>query len=228
MQKYIIATIHEWNIQKFQEHFKDNEQFILISDKKKLTFEYLKEINPKYIFFPHWSWIVPNEIIKNFECVCFHMTDVPYGRGGSPLQNLILRGHKETKLTALKMVNELDAGDYYLKEEVSLEGRAEDIYKRVSSLIFVLIEKMIKDNPGLTPQQGNVVHFERRKPYQSELSLENFKDKAELYDFIRMLDAPSYPHAYIDFGNFKVYFKDIIPSKEGYKGTFEIKESDYE
>jgi len=40
------------------------------------------------------------------------MTDVPYGRGGSPLQNLIVRGHTETKLTALRCVRDLDADGY--------------------------------------------------------------------------------------------------------------------
>ena len=60
----------------------------------------------------------------------FHMTDVLYGRGGSPLQNFIIRGHKETKLTAMKCVKELDAGPVYLKEFLSLLGNAEEIYMR--------------------------------------------------------------------------------------------------
>ena len=52
----------------------------------------LKKITPRYIFFLHWDWRVPHVIWQQHECVCFHMTDVPYGRGGSPLQNLILEG----------------------------------------------------------------------------------------------------------------------------------------
>lgn len=30
--------------------------------------------------------------------------------GGAPLQNLIQRGHRDTMLTALRMVREMDAG----------------------------------------------------------------------------------------------------------------------
>ena len=41
------------------------------------------------------------------------MTDVPYGRGGSPLQNLIVRGYSEIKLTVLQMVKAFDAGLVY-------------------------------------------------------------------------------------------------------------------
>ena len=44
------------------------------------------------------------------------MTDLPYGRGGSPLQNLIINGHKETMMSALRCVQELDAGPIYLKK----------------------------------------------------------------------------------------------------------------
>ena len=31
------------------------------------------------------------EIHENYKCIIFHMTDLPFGRGGSPLQNLISR-----------------------------------------------------------------------------------------------------------------------------------------
>lgn len=27
---------------------------------------------PRYIFFAHWSSIVPPNIVNNYECVCFH------------------------------------------------------------------------------------------------------------------------------------------------------------
>lgn len=66
------------------------------------------------------------------------MTDVPYGRGGSPLQNLILAGHADTQLTALKMVEEMDAGPVYAKRPLSLEGKAQDIYEKAGELSFSL------------------------------------------------------------------------------------------
>lgn len=62
----------------------------------------LADFGPRYIFFPHWSWKIPVDIYERFECVIFHMTDLPFGRGGSPLQNLVVRGINETQLTALR------------------------------------------------------------------------------------------------------------------------------
>lgn len=55
------------------------------------------------------------------------MTDLPYGRGGSPLQNLIKRNIENTKISAIKVVKDLDAGDIYLKRDLNLNGTADEI-----------------------------------------------------------------------------------------------------
>ena len=134
------------------------------------------------------------------------MTDVPYGRGGSPLQNLIVAGHKSTKLAALRMVDEMDAGPVYAKRGMALDGRAEEIYIRAGKLSFEIIRWMIENKPTPEPQQGEVVHFRRRKPAQSEIPPSGRLEA--LYDHIRMLDAPSYPQAFIEHGNFRFEFSN--------------------
>jgi methionyl-tRNA formyltransferase len=168
----------------------------MITDPADLSAAKVQALKPRYIFFPHWSWIVPSTILHTVECVCFHMTDVPYGRGGSPLQNLIVRGHSQTMLTALKMTEELDAGPVYLKRPLSLAGTAQEIFVRASKLAFDMIEEIVKTEPKTEPQVGKPVVFERRTAVQSQLpsgeSIEN------LYDHIRMLDAETYDHAFVE------------------------------
>lgn len=134
------------------------------------------------------------------------MTDVPYGRGGSPLQNLIVAGHKSTMLSALRMVDEMDAGPVYGKREMSLDGRAEDIYIRAGDLSLEMIQWLVKDEPEPKPQQGQVVIFKRRRPEQSVLSGQG--ELVALYDHIRMLDAPTYPPAFLEYGNFRLEFSN--------------------
>jgi methionyl-tRNA formyltransferase len=164
----------------------------------------LAKHTPLYIFFVHWNWKVPPEIYTRHECVCFHMTDVPYGRGGSPLQNLILRGHSHTVVTALRMVAELDAGPVYCKRPLSLAGRAEDIYLRAGGVCVDIMRWMLAEQPAPVEQAGTPVMFARRKPEQSALPEEG--TPAQLYDFIRMLDAPEYPPAFILYGAFRLEF----------------------
>lgn len=203
MYKYLVVTTKGWNIEVYKEYIsKLDGNWFLIIDKKDFTLENIKKINPKYIFFPHWSWLVPKEITDNYNCVCIHMTDLPYGRGGSPLQNLIVNGHKETKLTALKMVQELDAGDVYHKVSLDLSGSAQEIFVKSAKKTYELIKFIVENKPRPQPQKGEIVIFNRRKPSQSEIPKNTTIDK--MYDYIRMLDADTYPTAYIDYGDFRL------------------------
>jgi len=124
------------------------------------------------------------------------MTDLPYGRGGSPLQNLIVRGNKSTKITALKCVSELDAGPIYLKRPLSLVGTAEEILLRASDLIAEMIVELLQTQQVPVEQQGDVVEFNRRQPSDGNIS--ELDSLMQIYDYIRMLDADGYPHAFID------------------------------
>ncbi len=135
------------------------------------------------------------------------MTDVPYGRGGSPLQNLILTGHTSTKLTALRMVKEMDAGPVYTNREMGLSGSAQEIYVRAGALCADIIRWMVSAQPDPVPQTGDVVVFRRRVPRMSQLPQEG--ELSQLFDHIRMLDADGYPHAFIDFGEFNLQFRSV-------------------
>jgi methionyl-tRNA formyltransferase len=143
----IFASCKPWHKPLF-EHLKSKFDFnwIFVSTPSELD-DVIIGNNPRFIFFLHWNWLVPEIIWKQHECVCFHMTDVPYGRGGSPLQNLIQAGHKKTKLTALRMVSEMDAGPVYTKKSLQLEGTAQEIYVRAGALSAEIIEWMIENEP---------------------------------------------------------------------------------
>ncbi|MCD6442964.1 MAG: methionyl-tRNA formyltransferase [Thermotogae bacterium] len=213
MKRYIVATIKSWNIENAIKLSKKYEVY-LITEKEDLTFERVREINPRYIFFPHWSWKIPKEILENYECVVFHMTDLPFGRGGSPLQNLIVRKIYRTKISAIKVVEELDAGPIYMKEDLCLHGGAEEIYMRASRIIFEkMIPHIIENEPIPKPQEGEVITFRRRKPEEGDIS--NLRSLDDVYDYIRMLDAEGYPPAFLEVGNLRLEFTRAV-RKHGY------------
>jgi methionyl-tRNA formyltransferase len=181
-----------------------NLDIVRIRDPRELTHEALAELTPRWIFFPHWSWKIPSEIYQDFDCVVFHMTDVPFGRGGSPLQNLIARGFESTKLTALRCVEEMDAGPVYMKRDLSLLGTAEEILIRASTMIGDMIHEIALKSPAPVPQSGEATTFKRRTPAQSDLR--NATTLKEAHDLIRMLDADGYPRAFADIGPFRIEF----------------------
>ncbi len=205
MDTYLVCSNKKWNenlCENLKSQVKGN--WLYINKKSDLTLNELLKIKPKYLFFPHWSSIIPKEIYNNFECVVFHMTDLPYGRGGSPLQNLIARRITETKISALKVNEGIDTGDIYLKEPLSLYGTAEEIFMRASLIIEKMIINIVNNNLQPEPQHGKPTLFKRRKPEESEIS--NLNDIENVYNFIRMLDAEGYPKAYIETKHFRFEF----------------------
>mgnify|MGYP002626334589 CR=1 FL=1 len=145
---FVILSQKTWNdglVARLQEKFPD-DTFVRIASREDFTPEKLQNLRPDRIFIPHWSYIIPESIWGTYKCIVFHMTDLPYGRGGSPLQNLIVRGHKATMLSALRVEEGLDTGDIYMKRPLSLEGSAEEIFLRANEQIEEMIETMIQQN----------------------------------------------------------------------------------
>lgn len=204
---YCVATVRQWNITEFESSIRRFPgDWHLIEDRSQLTVEHLRKIEPRAIFFPHWNWKVPDDITASFECIAFHAAPLPFGKGGSPVQNLIARGFAETKLTAFKMSAGFDDGDVYLQRDLSLSGSAHEIFARMSVLTASMIKEIITDWPTPVPQVGESVVFRRRTPEQSRL--ESSYDLGRLYDHIRMLDAPEYPKAFIEVDDTRIEFSD--------------------
>lgn len=216
MVVYILLSEKKWHKQlfaKLKKNYKNIAEWILISSKDKFAINRITEINPQKIFIPHWSYIIDKKIYGQYECIVFHMTDLPFGRGGSPLQNLIVRGYKKTKISAIRIDKGIDTGDVYLKEPLSLEGTAYDIFKRASPIIQKMIQKIIDDNMEPSPQIGEPVIFKRRKIQESNIA--NLDNLEQVYDYIRMLDCEGYPNAFMETKNFKFDFsKANIDTKQ--------------
>lgn len=188
-------------------------EFLRVRTPEGLTREALAAIGPRYVFLPHWSWRIPADVYESFECVVFHMTDVPFGRGGSPLQNLIVRGYADTTLTALRCVEEMDAGPVYLKRPLALLGTAEEILMRAGDLIGTMILDIAATEPEPQPQVGEPVIFRRRVPADGDIAAT--RSLAEAYDYIRMLDAEGYPNAFAEVGPFRLEFSRASLTPDG-------------
>lgn len=216
-KKIIIVTIKTWNINNaklFAKKYYDELEIVLIENPDELNINFVNNFNPDYIFFPHWSWIIPKEIFEKFNCIVFHMTDLPFGRGGSPLQNLIERGIKETKISAIEVTEVLDGGNIYLKRDLNLNGTADEIFVRASNIIFFdMIPNIVKSEIIPVAQVGDIISFKRRSPSDSNIniSIENIE---ALYNHIRMLDGEGYPKAFLEYGKFKLEL-----SRASFKGN---------
>ena len=204
--RIIIANSNTWF--RISDEIKSRNEILCIDKKDELTITTIKDFSPELIFFPHWSWIVPKQIYENFVCIVFHTAPLPFGRGGSPIQNLILNGYKESPVCALKMTSEIDAGPIYTHKKISLKGSLKEIFKELNIATNEIIDDLISYLPHPKEQKGLVVKFNRLKRKDnllpSDISIE------KIYDRIRMLDYETYPKAFINYGKLKFEFVDAI------------------
>lgn len=224
----VVCTQKSWNVewaQWLKEKYDGIYDITVITEKDKLSAETLAALSPEYVFFPHWSYIIPASVFEAYTCVVFHMTDLPFGRGGSPLQNLIVRGFTHTKLSAIRVDAGLDTGDVYLKEELDLSGTADAILRRASDIIFTrMIPYLLEMRPKPVSQSGEAVCFKRRKPEDGRLLPQ--MEAQTIYDYIRMLDGEGYPPAFLEFGDYVLRFSgaELSGDKVTANVTFEKKE----
>lgn len=193
---------------QLNEEISSNHEILFLENETDLHVGAIEKFNPDLIFFPHWSWKVKKEIFSRFKCIVFHTAPLPYGRGGSPIQNLIVRGHISAPVCALKMVSGLDEGPIYDKQEISLEGNLSEILLRLNSAVNTIIARLIINLPQPKEQIGKTVLFKRLGSEDNEIK--SHANIHEFYDIIRMLDDSSYPSAYLSLDKVKMEFSEIV------------------
>lgn len=178
-----------------------------IETKADLSLDILDNFQPELIFFPHWNWLVEKQIFTRFTCIVFHVAPLPYGRGGSPIQNLIKRGFTSSPVCALKMSDGIDDGPIYDKDEISLEGTLSEILDNLNSAVNKLIFQLINHLPTPIKQSGEVKTFKRLGCKDNKISCE--ANIGEFYNAIRMLDDSSYPSAYLSFKKVNIELSNV-------------------
>ena len=162
-------------------------------------------------FFVGWSWIISDDIVKKFNCICMHPSPLPKYRGGSPIQNQIVNGESISAVTFFRMTEKLDAGNILWQKSFSLKNNLNNINLRIKTLTFSGIIDILNDNYNERIQdETQVTYFKRRTPEQSEILLSDIQQNnaKQLYDKIRCLQDP-YPNAFIVCGDGKKLYLKI-------------------
>ncbi len=217
MKKILVCSNNDF----FRKKIKKKNYFFL-KNEKNLNLEFLKRIKPDIIFFPHWNYIIKKEILKNYLCIGFHSTPLPYGRGGSPIHNMVLRNFTKTKLCSLKLNEKVDSGPIYLKKNISLIGNGEKIFLNIYKSILTMMRKIEKKIPKPKKQIGKPKYFKRLKLKQNNLL--KYNNINEIYNLIRILDIKflNYPKAFIKNKNIIFNFKEAKIKKNKIEAKVEI------
>ena len=217
MKKVLCVGYRKWALSiysKIAKSYKDGEVRV-IKSYDEYSNSFIRKYNPDFILFYGWSWMVDKDIIGNYKCIMLHPSKLPKYRGGSPIQNQIIRGVKDSAVTLFIMNEEMDAGNVVFQESMSLSGSIDDIFNRIEGLGYKGTMQFL-DEPadGVKQIEEDATYFKRRTEQQSEITLDELKrESAEyLYNKIRMLGDP-YPNAFIrtrDNKKLLIKFSEIV------------------
>lgn len=173
--------------------------FLIFRTRAQYNEDVLKDFRPDLVLFYGWSWYVPEQILQDYKCLMLHPAPLPKYRGGSPIQNQIIAGEKNSRVSIFVITNEVDAGDIVAQEDISLEGSLSDIFTRIEDVGGRLTLNILNAGLNPVPQDHSKATFcKRRKPEESEITIDELKrrDAEYLFNKIRMLADP-YPNAFI-------------------------------
>ncbi len=124
-----------------------------------------------------------------------HASDLPRGRGMSPLTWQILEGLDNIPVCLLEAGARVDSGAVIYRESLSFEGHEliDEMRERLGRLSLDLCLRYLSeaDIPEGNEQQGDASYYARRNAQDSEL--ETSSSLAEQFDLLRVVDNQAYP-----------------------------------
>jgi methionyl-tRNA formyltransferase len=216
MKTFLFFGYREWAMNIFK-HISSvaGDNWVLVSDKRSCTKDFIDKLNPSIVFFYGWSWLVSKDITDNYFCVCLHPSPLPKYRGGSPIQNQVLAGETESAVTLFKMGDGIDDGNILYQDKLWLWCDLSEILKDIEEVGIRLTWQLLQDYEwdyikGTPQNEAEATYYKRRKPEDSEINPSDFKDydAKYFYDLVRV-SQPPYPEAFVECRDGKLILEKV-------------------
>ena len=140
--------------------------------------------------------LTPPEILgRNRTNLVVHESNLPEGRGFSPLTWQILAGENEIPVALLHMTHDMDAGPVAFKEFLHFKGNEllDELRSAQGQATIALCRRFLDAStyPLGVPQVGLPTYFKRRRPEDSRL--DPHRSISEQFNLMRVVDNEKYP-----------------------------------
>lgn len=157
---------------------KKGDMLFLLSCEKKISKE-IRSLN-KYNFVVHES-------------------DLPQGKGFSPLSWQIIEGRNEIKITLFEAEEKFDSGNIFGQKNIQFTGTEllDELRHKQGMATIELVMELITMYPDINgkSQFGQSSYYRRRTPTDSELNID--KSIKEQFDLLRTVDNKRYPAFFV-------------------------------
>jgi methionyl-tRNA formyltransferase len=165
-------------------------------------------------FFLSCEQIISKELLRrNAHNLVIHASDLPKGRGWSPLTWQIIEGKNYIPITLFEAGEKVDSGDIYLQKVMEFQGHEllDELHQKLGAYTIALVLDFIAQYPNITKraQQGTETYYSRRTPCDSELDPSCSLN--ELFPLLRTVDNERYPAFFYKNGKkyiLKIYSAD--------------------
>ena len=129
--------------------------------------------------------------------IVVHASELPNGKGMSPLTWQILEGKNRIPISLFEAVEEIDAGPVYIRSAVEFTGNEllPEMQRALGRKITAMCEEFLSEWPQIlskgSPQTGKSTFYGRRSPEDS--SIDPTKSIAEQFNLLRVVDNQNYP-----------------------------------
>jgi methionyl-tRNA formyltransferase len=137
----------------------------------------------------------PDILARNRRNLVVHESDLPRGRGFSPLTWQILAGANRIPICLLEAIDQADAGPVIYREWIDYDGHelVDELRQKTGAMTVSLCRRFLAEDvpPVGQAQTGEATSYPRRRPADSRLDPE--RTIADQFDLLRVVDNGRYP-----------------------------------
>lgn len=168
--------------------------------------EKLRELKPDFFITFAFGQILSQEVldIPKFATINLHASLLPKYRGANPIQRSIFNGDKETGITTMITVLELDAGDICMQEKIQITENmtSPELSQIISDKAPFLLYQTLKglSTGNLVPQKQDSASMTIANKFKKEDGFIDW-DKSALSIHNQIRSLLDWPCAYTHFGD---------------------------
>ena len=156
------------------------------------------------VFILGYTRILSTEFLqKNRLTLVVHESDLPKGKGFSPIQWQILEGKSEIKISLIEATSKVDSGDIFLQKQIKFKGT--ELYEEIREIqakgTFSIIYEFLKNYPNIKQkkQVGTESFYPRRTKDDGELDIS--KTIEDNFNLMRIGNNEAWPSFFYYKGN---------------------------